>query len=342
MRHMSRCSLIASHHLRRPCRVGWHAECTRNGMKVGIIGAGAVGSACLLSLMMRGCAREVVVINRNRKRAVGVVSDAQYGSGVLRAVDLVAGDYSDLTGAALVMITAGANEKAGGAIDRHDPRGRLQLLDMNAKIFNDIVPRIRSVAPETLIVVVTDPPDPLADVVRVLGHDRVLSTGTFLDSLRFRFHLARRLKVNPADVEAQVIGEHGTSEVFLWSSARVGGRPVAASLNENERIALEREVRYANITIIEGIGASQYGIGIVSARIAEMILRDERAVIPIGSYLPQYGVTLSLPSVLGRDGVLEVIEPEMSEQERQSFERSAETLKQAVASIELRRSSSVA
>jgi len=342
MRHMSRCTLIASHHLRRPCRVGWHAECTRNGMKVGIIGAGAVGSACLLSLMMRGCAREIVVINRNRKRAVGVVSDAQYGSGVLSAVDLVAGDYSDLIGAALVMITAGANEKAGGAIDRHDPRGRLQLLDMNANIFNDIVPRIRSVAPETLIVVVTDPPDPLADVVRMLGHDRVLSTGTFLDSLRFRFHLARRLKVNPADVEAQVIGEHGTSEVFLWSSARVGGRPVAASLNANERIELEREVRYANITIIEGIGASQYGIGIVSARIADMILRDERAVIPIGSYLPQYGVTLSLPSVLGRDGVLEVIEPEMSEQERQSFERSAETLKQAVASIELRRSSSVA
>jgi L-lactate dehydrogenase len=291
--------------------------------------------------MMRGCAREIVVINRNKKRAVGVVSDAQYGSGVLGAVDLVAGDYSDLSGAALVMITAGANEKAGGAIDRHDPRGRLKLLEMNAAIFEEIVPRIRSVAPETLILVVTDPPDPLADVVRMLGHNKVLSTGTFLDSLRFRFHLARRFKVDPADVEAQVIGEHGTSEVFLWSSARVGGRPVTASLNANERVELEREVRYANITIIEGIGASQYGIGIVSARIAEMILRDERAVIPIGSYLSQYGVTLSLPSVLGRDGVLEIIEPEMSEEERQSFHRSAETLKQAVASIELRRSSTV-
>src|SRR5947209_16609862 len=240
MRHMSGCSLIPSHHLRRPCRVGWQAECTRSGMKVGIIGAGAVGSACLLSLMVRGCAREIVVINRNRKRAAGVVSDAQYGSGVLPAVDLVAGDYSDRTGGALVMITAGANEKAGGAIDRHDPRGRLKLLEMNAAIFEEIVPRIRSVAPETLILVVTDPPDPLADVVRMLGHDRVLSTGTFLDSLRFRFHLARRFKVNPADVEAQVIGEHGTSEVFLWSSARVGGRPVAASLNANERIELER------------------------------------------------------------------------------------------------------
>ncbi|MCU1275404.1 MAG: lactate dehydrogenase [Bryobacterales bacterium] len=311
-------------------------------MKVGIVGAGAVGSSCLLSLMMRGCAREIVLVDRNRKRALGIVTDAQYGSGVLPAVDLLAGDYSDLAGAALVMITAGANEQAGGATDRHDPWGRLRLLKTNADIFEEIVPRIRSAAPETLILVVTDPPDPLTDVVRLLGHDRVLSTGTFLDSLRFRFHVARRFKVNPASVEAQVIGEHGTSEVFLWSSARVGGRPVLESVNATERAELERDVRYANITVIEGIGASQYGIGMVSARIAEMILRDERAVIPIGSYISKYGVTLSLPSVLGRDGVLEVIEPEMSGDERQSLSRSAETLKKAVASVELSAPRSVA
>jgi L-lactate dehydrogenase len=311
-------------------------------MKVGIVGAGAVGSSCLLSLMMGGCAREIVLVDRNRKRALGIVTDAQYGSVVLPAVDLLAGDYSDLAGAALVMITAGVNEQAGGATDRHDPSGRLRLLKTNARIFEEIVPRIRSAAPETLILVVTDPPDPLTDVVRLLGHDRVLSTGTFLDSLRFRFHVARRLKVNPANVEAQVIGEHGTSEVFLWSSARVGGRPVLESVNATERAELEREVRYANITVIEGIGASQYGIGIVSARIAEMILRDERAVIPIGSYISKYGVTLSLPSVLGRDGVLEVIEPEMSGDERQSLSRSAETLKKAVASVELSAPRSVA
>jgi L-lactate dehydrogenase len=304
-------------------------------MKVGIIGAGAVGAACLLSVMMRGCAREIVLVNRNRKRALGVVTDAQYGSGLLPAVDLLAGDYSDLAGAALVMITAGANEQAGGATDRDDPRGRLRLLETNAGIFEEIVPRIRSVAPETLILVVTDPPDPLADVVRLLGHERVLSTGTFLDSLRFRFHLAQRFKVNPANVEAQVIGEHGTSEVFLWSSARLGGRPVLELVNTTERAELERDVRYANITVIEGIGASQYGIGMVSARIAEMILRDERAVIPIGSYLSKYGVTLSLPSVLGRDGVLEVIEPEMSDDERQSLSASAVTLRKAVASVQL-------
>jgi L-lactate dehydrogenase len=181
-----------------------------------------------------------------------------------------------------------------------------------------------------VLLVVTDPPDPLADLVRMLGHPRVLSTGTYLDSLRFRFHLARHLGVNPRSVEALILGEHGTSEVFVWSSARVGGTPVhkllehAARSWDETRAQIEREVRYANISIIEGIGASQHGIGMVSARIAEIIVRDERAVIPVGSYHPDHQVTLSLPTVLGRKGLLQVIEPELSDDERQALERSAQ------------------
>src|SRR5438067_878792 len=158
------------------------------------------------------------------------------------------------------MITAGVNEKTGGATDRNDPAGRLRLLDTNVDVYKDIVPRLRSVAPEALALVVTDPPDPLADVVRMLGHDRVLSTGTSLDSLRFRFHLARRLAVSPAYVDAMILGEHGTTEVFLWSSARVGGTPLSKLLGSAEKLEalrqeIEREVRFANITIIEGIQA---------------------------------------------------------------------------------------
>jgi len=127
----------------------------------------------------------------------------------------------------------------------------------------------------------------------MLGHERVLSTGTSLDTLRFRFHLGKRLNVSASDVEALVLGEHGASEVFLWSSARVGGRKALDLFGESPapqtvREELEREVRYANITVIEGIGASQYGIGMVSARLTEMILRDEGAVIPIGCYNPNF------------------------------------------------------
>jgi len=241
----------------------------------------------------------------------------------------------------VVMITAGVNEKGGGATDRSDPVGRLRLLDANAAIFQDIVPQIHQFAPDALILVVTDPPDALADVVRMLGHKRVLSTGTSLDTLRFRFHLGKRLNVSASDVEALVLGEHGASEVFLWSSARVGDRKVLDLFGESAapqtvREEIEREVRYANITVIEGIGASQYGIGMVSARLTEMILRDEGAVIPIGCYNPSFGVTLSLPSVVGREGVRRVLEPEMSAAEQQGLQRSAEAIKAALSRLSLK------
>jgi L-lactate dehydrogenase len=309
-------------------------------MKIGIVGAGAVGSACLHSLVMRGVAREIVVVNRNAARAKGLVTDIQYGAVIEKPVDLRAGDYADLAGSALVMITAGVNEKTGGATDRGDPAGRLRLLDTNATLYREIVAKVVAAAPEALILVVTDPPDPLADLARIVaGHDRVLSTGTFLDSLRFRFHLAKRLNVNPYDVAAQVLGEHGTSQVFLWSSARVAGMPIQCAFNADcrddaeVRKSVEQEVRYANITIIEGIGASQLGIGIASARIAEAILRDERAVMPIGSYQEKFGVTLSLPGVLGRNGVSRVLVPEMSDEEKAGLERSADTLRNALKRI---------
>lgn len=310
-------------------------------MKIGIVGAGTVGSACLLSVVMRASAREVVLVNRNRKKAQGVVTDVQYGATLFPPIDVREGDYSDLVGASVVMITAGVNEKGGGATDRSDPAGRLRLLEANTAVFQEIVPKIRNAAPDTMILVVTDPPDALADVVRGLGHDRVLSTGTSLDTLRFRLHLARHLKVSAPDVDAFVLGEHGTSSVFLWSSARVGGRKVLDLLAENSptpeklRDEIEREVRYANITIIEGIGASQYGIGMVSARLTEMILRDERAVIPIGCYNPNFGVTLSLPSVVGENGVERIIEPEMSPAEQQALQRSSEAIRAALSRLNL-------
>lgn len=305
-------------------------------MKIGIIGAGAVGTACAFAVVMRGCASEVVLLDRDRKRARGVVTDLQYGATLSPAVTLVEGDYRDFAGADLIMITAGVNERAGGATDRSDPSGRLRLLDANAAVYREVVPRLVEAAPGAIILVVTDPPDPLADLTRQLaGHDRVLSTGTFLDSLRFQFHLAKRLEVSPASVEAMVICEHGTSEVFLWSGARVGAmradRAIASQSGDVAAVreAVEQEVRYANITIIEGIGASQLGIGMVSARIAEIVLRNERAVIPIGVFNPKFGVTLSMPGVLGRNGVSRILEPTMSEEELQGLQRSADTLKAA-------------
>jgi L-lactate dehydrogenase len=305
-------------------------------MKIGIVGVGAVGTSCALASIMRGATREIVLFDRAHKRAEAVATDMRYGTPLSPVTEIRAGDYDDLAGAALVMITAGVNEKTGGATDRNDPSGRLKLLDQNVKVYEEIVPRIARAAPKAVLLVVTDPPDPLADHARRLaGHERVLSTGTYLDSLRFRVHLARELGVSPASVEAMVVGEHGVSQVFLWSSARVAGAPILEEierrgLNRGEfRKRIEADVRYANITIIEGINASQYGIGMVSARIAEIVLRDERAVIPVGSYHEAYGATLSLPSIVGRQGVVDVIEPDMSADERQALQRSGETIRKA-------------
>jgi L-lactate dehydrogenase len=309
--------------------------------KIGIIGTGAVGCACAMAAVNRGSAREIVLVNRTRKTAEAVATDLRYGTPVTPKVEIADGDYDALKGAAVVMITSGVNEKTGGATDRNDPQGRLRLLDKNAAIYRDIVPRIVRAAPEAVLLIVTDPPDPLADIARDAAREtgvdaRVISAGTFLDTMRFKVHLGKHFGVDPAGVEAQVIGDHGTSQVFLWSSARIGGVPVEALLKQrgetlkDVREQLEKDVRYANITIIEGHDASQFGIGIISARIAEMILRDERAVIPIGSLQKEFGVTLSLPSVVGRGGVIEVLQPELSDEERLGLQRSAKAMKDAL------------
>jgi L-lactate dehydrogenase len=306
-------------------------------MKLGIVGTGSVGCAIALAAVTRGSAREIVLVNRTRKTAEAVATDLRYGVPLTPRVDIRDGDYADLAGAGVVLITSGVNEKTGGATDRNDPRGRLKLLDKNAAIYREIVPPIVRAAPDAVLVAVTDPPDPLADIARqAAGHERVLSTGTFLDSLRFRVHLGRHFGVDPRHVEAQVIGDHGTSQVFLWSSARIAGVPVTKILEQRGeklnavRAQLERDVRYANITIIEGHDASQYGIGIVSARIAEMVLNDEHAAIPIGSYQRAFGVTLSLPSIVGRQGVVSVFQPQLTVEERAALEKSAQALRAAL------------
>ncbi len=305
-------------------------------MKVGVVGVGSVGTACAMALLQRGTAREIVLVNRDERRATAVATDMRYGVPVLSPVDIRQGSYDDLAGADLVMITAGVNEKNGGATDKSDPEGRLRLLDMNVPVYREVVPEVARAAPNAVLMIVTDPPDPLTDLTRQLvGHDRVFGAGTMIDSLRFRTHVAERLSVNVDSVYAMVIGEHGTSEVFLWSSIRVGGLSFeeacaeAGLPTEGVRKGIEDDVRFANITIIEGNNASQYGIGIVCARLAQAVLRDEKMIFPVGNFHVEYGLTLSLPSVLGKSGVEHSFLPTMNESERAQFQHCLEQLKAA-------------
>jgi L-lactate dehydrogenase len=314
----------------------------RNEKKVAVVGVGAVGQACAFALVLRGSCREIVLVDRSHERATAVATDLRYCAPLVPTMEITGGDWSDLAGASVVLICAGVNEKHGGATDRDDASGRLKLLDANAKVFRDVVPRIVEAAPDAVLVAVTDPPDPLADLTRTLaGHDRVLSTGTTIDTLRFRVHLAAQLGVHPSAVEGLVVGEHGTTEVMLWSSVRVEGTTLADALSATDpdrtvddlREQVERDVRFANITIIEGNDASQFGIGAACARITEAVLDDERAVMPVGAYRERYGVAIGLPTVVGREGADGELEPQMSEQERRAFEHSAATLRDAAGRI---------
>jgi len=162
----------------------------------------------------------------------------------------------------------------------------------------------------------------------------VLSSGTYIDTLRFRFYIAKQLRIHPAEVDAHVIGEHGNSRVLLWSSAQVANAPVSDMVSADEwpgfKAFVEEHVRNANITIIEGINASQYGIGMACGRVVEAMTRDERAVFPLGVHLPSYGVTLSMPVVIGRKGVLRILQPTLAPEELAALERSARTLRAAL------------
>jgi len=309
-----------------------------NLMKAGIIGIGSVGRAAALAAMQRGSANELVLVDRTATVSKAVALDLGYGIPLGPSMHIVAGDYSALAGAGIVVVTAGVNEKAGGATDRNDPSGRLRLLDKNVHIMQDVIPRVAESAPEAVIVIATDPPDPLADVARALAPKaKVFSTGTFLDSLRFRKQLGHALGVNPLTVRADVLGEHGKSEVLHWSGAAIAGMPwkdVVAQRGIDEKrlkARVDEAVRLANIDIIEGIGASQYGIGIVIARLIEVVLRDEKLVIPVGAHSREHGVTFSLPSVVGVAGVESVLQPRLDGEEQEALAKSIAILRDALA-----------
>jgi len=288
-----------------------------------------------MAVIGRGAAHEIVVIDKDNGRVRGLVTDMQYGTPLCPPVRLVGGDFADLEGAELVLIAVGINEKAGGAMDRNDPAGRLRLLGTNAQIIRDVVSSIMKAAPTALMMVITNPPEPLAALAReIAGHDKVISSGTYIDTLRFRYYIAKQLQVNPAEIDAFVVGEHGNSRVLLWSSARVANTPVMDLLPAQDlsgfKSRVEEQVRNANITIIEGINASQYGIGIACGRIVEAMTRNEHAVFPVGYHLPQYGTTLSMPVVIGRNGVERVLLPSMAPDELAALQRSADMMQAAM------------
>jgi L-lactate dehydrogenase len=308
-------------------------------MKVGIVGSGFVGATAGYALIMQGVGREIVLVDKNTARAVAEADDLRHAVPFAHPLDIRAGDYEDLAGCRVVLLCAGVGQKPGET--------RLHLLRRNAHVFHEVVPNVLKHAPDAVLVVATNPVDVMTHLAArfAAGCDapagQVVGSGTMLDSARFRSLLGSHCGVDPHHVHAYVIGEHGDSEVLTWSLATIAGMPLAEftrlrgiDLSDSVRSEIDSKVRSAAYTIIGGKNATYYGIGSALARIVNVILHDQRAVMTVGTPTRNVDgirdVTLSLPRLLGGQGVLETFPLPLDREEAERLRQSAAVIRQAL------------
>ena len=302
-------------------------------MKVGIVGAGSVGAATAFALIMRGVARKITLVDIDAKKASAEASDIAHAAPFAYANKVKAGSFEDLCGCEVVIVTAGANQKHGET--------RIDLLERNVKIFSDIIPKIVENAPATTLVIATNPVDVMTEVTLKLSgfpKNRVIGSGTILDTARFRTDLGYHLGVSPKSIHANVLGEHGDSEVLCWSNGDGGTIPLhelANSLNkpltDDVKKHIDDDVRNAAYKIIDGKGATFYGIAGGLCRICQAITTNEYAILTVSTHhneiLGVKDVSISMPTVIGKRGVHNVLYPKLSEEETKALKQSIEKMK---------------
>ncbi len=306
-------------------------------MKIGVVGCGFVGSSGAFAIALEGKANTLILVDLNADLARAHAEDILHATPFREPIRVAAGDYPMLKGADLVVLACGVGQKPGET--------RLQLLQRNVKVFQDVVPRVLEHAPQTILLIVSNPVDIMTQVVSKISDippQRVIGSGTILDTARFRTLLAEHLNIAPQSVHAYVLGEHGDSEVLAWSTGKVGGVPVAEfaaqigrPITEEIEIKIDDGVRNAAYRIIEGKGATYYGIGAGIARIARAIGDDEGAVLTLSNVDGFGGASLSLPRVLKAKGIETTIQPMLSKEEADALQKSAEILKAAAAELQL-------
>ncbi|MBD3163118.1 MAG: L-lactate dehydrogenase [Candidatus Latescibacteria bacterium] len=308
-------------------------------MKVGIVGCGLVGSTTAYAMALEGSARNLVLIDLNPALARAHAEDILHATPFATPVRIAAGDYPDLAGAEAVVLSCGVAQRPGET--------RLQLLERNAEVFRKVLAGVEEHAPEALLIVASNPVDVMTHVTARLSglpSHRVIGSGTILDTARYRALLGEHLGVAPQSVHAYVLGEHGDSEVLVWSSARVGGVPISdfaeqagRPLTEEAKARIDEGVRRAAYRIIEGKGATYHGIGAGLARIIRAVRDDERAVLTLSCPtrdLEGVGeISLSLPRVLGAQGIAAQLTPALSQEEREALHESARILKDAATGL---------
>lgn len=310
--------------------------------KVSIIGCGNVGMRYAYALMIKGIVRQIVLVDVDRRRLEGEVMDLSHGVAYIRPVDVISGEYPDIRDSDLVVITAGRKQSPG--------QSRLELVKENVELYRKIVPEIIKHSPDSILLVVSNPVDILSFAAYRISQkpaQKIIGSGTVLDTARFRFLLAKHCRVDSRNIHAYILGEHGDTEFAVWSRALIGGillkdycqvcKNVTFCRQKEEFDRIFMEVRDSAYKIIERKGETSYGIGLALVRITEAILNDEHAILPVSSLIENYlginDVYLSLPCVVGRDGVREVLKIDLSEEEKLNFITSAETMKTIIKKV---------
>jgi len=310
--------------------------------KVAIVGAGNVGSAFAFSLMISGISREIVLIDRNTEKAEGESMDLNHGASFVSPVNIYSAGYEGCAGAKVVVITAGARQKPGET--------RIDLVQRNVEIFKSIIPQVVKYAEDAILLIVSNPVDILTYMsLKISGFpaERVIGSGTVLDSSRFRHLISKHCGLDPRNIHAYIVGEHGDTELPVWSHANIGGMLLPEYYAvcekdcdyENDFKKIFEDVKKAAYKVIEAKGASYYAIGLSLVRIVKALLRNEHSVLPISSLISDYygvdDICLSMPSVIGKKGVEKVLKLELSDIEQKQFQHSAKTLKDIVKSIKI-------
>lgn len=312
-------------------------------MSIGIVGSGFVGSTAAYALLLQGVGTEILLLDQDRERAQAEADDIRHAVPFAKPMKISAADYEDLTTCRVVIIAAGVSQQPG--------ESRLDLLRRNASIFQQIVPRVLSVAPQAVLVIATNPVDIMTHVAaqcaRQVGvpGSRVIGSGTMLDTARFRTLLGQFLDVDPRHIHAYVIGEHGDSEVLVWSRVTIGGMPLqefcrrkGMSISNHDEEEIDQQVRGAAYKIIAGKGATYFGVGAALARLTDTILKDQRSILTVSTTMAEVvgvcDVTLSLPHLIGGEGVISSFHPSLAEGERAALIQSANVLCDAIRQLD--------
>jgi L-lactate dehydrogenase len=307
----------------------------QTAIKISVIGAGFVGSTVAYTLVMKGVASEIVLVDVNLERAEGEAMDISHVAPFAKSSVIRAGSYEDTKGSDVVIITAGTNQKPGET--------RIDLITRNAAIMRDVAGRVGEQSPNAVILVISNPVDVMTYVARqVTGFpkNRVIGSGTVLDSSRFRYLLANRFDIDPRNVHGYIMGEHGDSEFPAWSLVNIAGMSLDEAsdlfnkeINDEVRQSIADSTRNAAYEIINRKGATYYGIGMSATRIVEAIVRDERSFMTVSSLLHgEYDIDdlyLSVPAILGEHGIEKVLTPRLSDLELANLHHSAEVLRDA-------------